>query len=285
MFRPMERPSSEVKSPAMNGSNKQKLSVIVPAYNEAGTFDTLVQGLLGKQLPGMDIEVVIVESNSTDGTRRMARCYRHHPRVKLLLEDRPRGKGHAVRTGLRQATGDFILIQDADLEYDLDDYEALLEPLRQGRASFVLGARHGGSAFKMRRFEKQKLLSAFLNAGHLLFTALVNVLFGLRLSDPFTMFKVFRRDCLAGLTFECNRFDFDFELLIKLVRRGHMPLEIPVNYRSRSFRQGKKVSMLRDPWTWLWALARLRLLRSDSVAEVAEPLSAPVQFPFRWSKA
>jgi glycosyltransferase involved in cell wall biosynthesis len=249
---------------------RQKLTVIVPAYNEADTFDRVMQALLRKRLVGLDLEVVIVESNSSDGTRELAYCYRHHPRVRLFLEDRPRGKGHAVRTGLEHASGDFILIQDADLEYDLDDYDALLEPLRLGRASFVLGARHGGSAFKMRHFENQKILSTLLNGGHLLFTALVNVLFGVRLRDPFTMFKVFRRDCLAGLTFTCNRFDFDFELLIKLVRKGYLPLEIPVSYRSRSFKQGKKVSIWRDPLTWIWALARLRLMRIDPAPGTAE---------------
>jgi glycosyltransferase involved in cell wall biosynthesis len=262
---------------------RQKLSVIVPAYNEADTFDTVIRGLLRKRLPGLDIEIIIIESNSSDGTRQMALRYRRHPRVRLLLEDRPRGKGHAVRTGFAHATGDFILIQDADLEYDLDDYAALLEPLRQGRASFVLGARHGGNSFKMRSFANQKLLSMFLNAGHVVFTALVNVLFGLRLRDPFTMFKVFRRDCLAGLTFQCNCFDFDFELLIKLVRRGYRPLEVPVSYHSRSFKQGKKVSMWRDPLTWIWALARLRLMRIEprAFSERAASIKTTQGFPWR----
>ncbi len=236
-----------------------------------------MQGLLAKTLPRMDIEVVLVESNSSDGTRQLAERYRHHPRVKLILEDRPCGKGHAVRTGLRQATGDYVLIQDADLEYDLNDYEALLEPLRQGRTSFVLGARHGGSAMKMRRFERQKLLSFLLNGGHWFFTTLINVLFFLRLRDPFTMYKVFRRDCLAGLNFQCNRFDFDYELLINLVRKGYRPLEVPVNYRSRSFRQGKKVSMVRDPLTWLWALVRLRLRRVDPLREIGRQRAEPQQ--------
>ena len=260
-------------------SAKQKLSVIVPAFNEVDTFETLITRLLQKRVAGLDIEVVIVESNSTDGTREVARRYRQHPRVKLLCQHQPRGKGHAVRAGLEVAVGDFVLIQDADLEYDLDDYEALLEPLQQGRASFVLGARHGGGAFKMRHFEKQKLLSALLNAGHLVFTALVNLLFGLRLRDPFTMYKVFRRECLAGLTFQCKRFDFDIELLVKLVRRGYRPLEVPVNYRSRSFKQGKKVRMFRDPFTWLWALARLRLMRIDPLQDgAAQPIPA-MSFP------
>src|SRR5262249_5980434 len=129
---------------------RPRLSVVVPAYNEAGSFAALMKSLLDKQLPGLDIEVVVVESNSTDGTRELARRLASHPRVRLILEDRPRGKGHAVRAGLTHATGDFILIQDADLEYDMEDYDALLEPLQQGRACFVLGARHGGGALKMR---------------------------------------------------------------------------------------------------------------------------------------
>jgi SAM-dependent methyltransferase len=249
---------------------RPRLSVILPAYNEATTFTSLMDLLLNKEVPGLDIEVVVVESNSRDGTRELALAYQHHPRVRLVLEDRPRGKGHAVRTGLTQATGDFILIQDADREYDLDDYEPLLEPLRQGRANFVLGSRHGGNARNMRQFEGQRTLSSFLNLGHLLFATLVNLLFGLRLKDPFTMYKVFRRDCLAGLTFTCNRFDFDYELLIQLVRKGFRPIEIPVNYRSRSFKEGKKVSMIRDPLTWLWALARLRLLRMDPLGAMGK---------------
>jgi hypothetical protein len=96
----------------------------------------------------------------------------------------------------------------------------------------------------------------------------VNVLFGQRLKDPFTMFKVFRRDCLYGLEFRCNRFDFDYELLVKLIRKGYRPVEIPVNYRSRSFKEGKKVSAFRDPFTWLAALAWLRFCRIDPLAEI-----------------
>src|SRR6185295_6529021 len=114
--------------------------------NEAGTCAALLHGLLQKKLADVDIEVIIVESNSTDGSRQIVTRYQHHPRVRLVLEDRPLGKGHAIRTGFAHATGDFILIQDADLEYDLEDYDALLEPLVQGRKAFVLGSRHGGNA-------------------------------------------------------------------------------------------------------------------------------------------
>jgi glycosyltransferase involved in cell wall biosynthesis len=248
-------------------TKRQKLSVIIPAYNEAATVKTLVESVLKKQILGMDIEIVLVESNSTDGTREIATKLAHHPRVNLILEDRPRGKGHAVRTGLAAATGDYILIQDADLEYDLEDYESVLEPLLGARHAFVLGSRHGGrNIWKMRQFTGQRFL----------FTTLVNVLFLQRLRDPFTMYKVFRRDCLYGLTFQCDRFDFDYELLINLLRKGYKPIEIPVNYRSRSFKDGKKVSIWRDPITWLQALVRLRFTKVDPLAEIERQRNAEV---------
>jgi SAM-dependent methyltransferase len=269
-----ERPFPVVASGVLAFARKaerrpaRRLSVIVAAYNEAATFRELTARLLAKVVPGLDLEVVIVESGSTDGTREMAQALAGHPRVRLVLEPRPRGKGHAVRAGLREATGDLVLIQDADLEYDIEDYDALLEPLLQHREAFVLGSRHGGRALKMRTFTRQPALSLFLNLGHWFFAALVNALFGQRLKDPFTMYKVFRRDCLYGLEFTCDRFDFDIELLVQLVRKGYRPLEVPVNYRSRSFREGKKVSLLKDPLTWLAALARLRLRRIDPMRAV-----------------
>jgi len=245
------------------------LSVVVPAYNEAKTFGTLMEALLRKDLTGFQMEIVVVESNSTDGTREAALKYKDHPRMKLILEEQPRGKGHAVRTGLKAATGDYLLIQDADLEYDLEDYDALMEHLVAGRSAFVLGSRHGGrNVWKMRQFTGQRGLSLVFNFGHWFFTTLINVLFFQRLRDPFTMFKVFRRDCLSGLEFECDRFDFDFELLIKLIRKGYRPVELPVNYRSRSYKEGKKVSMLRDPFSWLGALAWLRWVKIDPMSVI-----------------
>jgi len=236
---------------------RPKCSILVAAFDESRTFPLLMDALLKKEILGVDREIVVIESNSTDGTRELAKQYQGHPQVKLVLQDRPRGKGHALREGFLHATGDIILIQDADLEYDLDDYDALLAPILSHRALFVLGTRHSGD-WKMRRFAQQKGLSTALNLGHAFFTGVVNVLFRQNMTDPFTMFKVFRRDCLFGLEFKCNRFDFDHELVIKLVRKGYRPLEIPVNYRSRSFREGKKVRLFRDPLTWLWVDLKLR---------------------------
>jgi SAM-dependent methyltransferase len=244
------------------GERLERLSIVMPVFNERATFPLVIKQLLSKEISGMEIEIVIVESNSTDGTRDEVRKVEGRPGVRVIFEDRARGKGHAVRSGLAHATGDFVLIQDADLEYDLNDYESLLEPLRTGRAAFVLGARHGmnGQSWKVRHFTDQVIVSHVMNLGHLFFTGLFNRVYGTRLHDPFTMFKVFRRDCLHGLTFESNRFDFDWELVGKLVRAGYMPLEIPVNYQSRSFAQGKKVSLLRDPLTWFRACFKYRFV-------------------------
>ncbi len=254
---------------------RPRLSVVVPAFNEAATLRPMMDALIAKEIAGMDIEIIVVESNSTDGTRELVRQYAEHPRVKLIFEEKPRGKGHAVRAGLAAATGTYVLIQDADLEYDLEDYESLVAPLVSGRHAFVLGSRHGGrNLWKMRQFTGQRSLSTFLNVGHWFFTTLINVLFWKRLRDPFTMFKVFRRDCLHGLRFTCNRFDFDYELLIRLMQKGYTPVEIPVNYRSRSFKEGKKVSMWRDPLNWLAALARLRFSNVDPMAEVERKRAA-----------
>jgi glycosyltransferase involved in cell wall biosynthesis len=237
------------------------LSVIVPIYNEAATVRAALDAIVAKQVPGWTLEIIMIESNSTDGTREIVQTYASRPRVKLILEDRPRGKGHAVRAAFAAATGDVILIQDADLEYDLDDYEILLAPIAAGRQEFVLGSRHGEGGWAIRKFSDQPFQALILNCAHWGFTLLINVSLGIWLRDPFTMYKVFRRSCLEGLRFECNRFDFDWELLIKLIRKGHRPIEIPISYKSRSFKEGKKISMFRDPMTWLVAWAKSRFGR------------------------
>jgi glycosyltransferase involved in cell wall biosynthesis len=236
----------------------RRLSVIVPLFNERATAQTALDALLAKEIPGLDIEIIIVESNSTDGSRAIALGYQEHPRVRIILQDRPRGKGNAVRAGFTHATGDIILIQDADLEYDLADYEDLLSPIVTGRQAFVLGSRHGQGGWAIRKFTGQPVRGFVFNLAHLGFAFLINASLGVWLRDPFTMYKVFRRDCLAGLTFTCDRFDFDWELLIKLIRKGYRPIEIPVTYRSRSFEEGKKVRMFRDPLTWIVAWAKSR---------------------------
>ena len=235
-----------------------RVSVIVPVYNEISTAREALEAVAAKRSDGYEFEVIVVESASSDGSREVVEGFRGRAGVTILLEDRPSGKGHAVRAGLGVATGDIVMIQDADLEYDIADYERLLAPLASGEADFVLGTRHAPGGWAIRKFTDQRLHALVLNLAHWTFTLMINASLGVWLSDPFTMYKVFRRRCIDGLRLECNRFDFDWELLIKLVRRGYRPIEIPVSYRSRSFKQGKKVTLLRDPASWMIALVKYR---------------------------
>lgn len=251
--------SSEVAIVATRRESKEPvLSVIIPVFDEAGTVKTVIDSVLGIQLEGAEIELIVVESNSHDGSRKIVQDYADHPRVTCIFEDSPQGKGHAIREGLHHARGDVLIIQDADLEYDFEDYHSLVDPILRGREAFILGSRHGGrNHWKLRRFTKP-LLAKMYNIAHVLVTAYINLLFGLRLRDPQTMFKVFRRDCIEGIEFSGNYFNFDYELLLKIVRKGYRPTEIPVNYRSRSHAEGKKIRMWRDAPLGLWTITKLR---------------------------
>ncbi|MGH7297828.1 MAG: glycosyltransferase [Polyangiaceae bacterium] len=238
---------------------RPKLSIIMPVFNEAATFADTFERVYAAHVAGVDREIVLIESNSTDGSRELVKKVEHRPGVVVLWEDRPQGKGHAVRAAIAASTGDFILIQDADSEYDVGDYDIVLEPLLTLSATFVLGSRHmGGRTWKIRQFANQRLLAYVMNLANESFTTLANSLYGTEMRDPTTMYKVFRRDAYEGIRFTRDRFDFDWELVCKLVRRGHVPVEVPVNYRSRSFDEGKKVRFFRDPVTWLETIVASR---------------------------
>jgi len=237
-----------------------RLTVVMAAYNESATIQQAIDGVLGVEIPNVELDLVIIESNSTDGTREIVRQYQSNSRVTVEFEDTPRGKGAAVRRGLAFATGDIVLIQDADLEYSFDDYGALVFPIINGDATFVLGTRHDRNR-AMRHFEDAQHVSRLMNAAHGVFTWLFNFVYRTRLTDPFTMYKVVRRDSLNGLTFTSDRFDFDWELVAKLVRTGHVPVEVPVKYESRGYSAGKKVRFFRDPVTWIIALVKFRFVR------------------------
>ena len=244
-----------------------KVSIVIAVYNEASTAGALLERVWAQPLPGLTRELILVESNSTDGSRQVVAEFaaRHagsdHRQVRVIYQDRPHGKGHAVREGFAAASGDILLVQDADLEYEVRDYPELLRPIVDGHTAFVLGSRHlGPASWKIRQFANGGLLAGFMNAGGVLFRVLFNLLFSVRLTDPTTMYKVFRASCLEGLSFTCDGFDFDFELLAKLIRAGYIPLEIPVSYKSRGFDEGKKIRILRDPVSWLLAILRCRFL-------------------------
>jgi glycosyltransferase involved in cell wall biosynthesis len=248
------------------------ISVVLPVYNEAATVAAILDNVTALDLPDIDVELIIVESNSTDGSRDIVRRYAGRPGVKLILQDAPRGKGAAVREGFEHATGDIVLIQDGDLEYRVDEYPIVLAPLLAGDADFVLGCRWAAGK-AMRVFPEARVRSLVMNGAHVVFTAMFNVVYRTHLRDPFTMYKVFRRSCIEGVAFQSNRFDFDWELVAKLVRLGHIPVEVSVTYEARGFDNGKKVRFFRDPLTWMIALARFRFSTLQA-SRKARPVTA-----------
>jgi Glycosyl transferase family 2 len=224
----------------------ERLTVIVPVFNEAAYLRAVLEELLGRQFV-IPHEVIVVESNSTDGTRGIAQSFEGRPGLQIIYEDRPRGKGAAVRRGLAAATGTIVLIQDADFEYDLDDYDVLLEPIVQRRTSFVLGSRSLGlDDWKVRRFARSRVKAFLMNVAQLLFARTFNVLYQQRVTDVNTMFKVFRRECVEGVDFAATGFSFDIELACMLVKSGYSPMEVPVNYVARGFDEGKKINFVSE---------------------------------------
>ena len=236
------------------------VSVIMAVYNEEDTVSQVIEEILLLKFSEFEIELIIVESQSTDSTQAKIKEYESRENVNIIYQDSPRGKGHAVREGLKHVKGDVILIQDADDEYSLTDYPLLLKPILDGTTDFVLGTRYKAGE-SMRVMPGEPIRSNVLNAGHHFFVVLFNVLYGTNLTDPFTMYKVFRTRCIVGLEFHSNRFDFDWELMGKMVRRSFIPIEVPVTYTARGFRGGKKVSYFRDPVTWIYAAFRFRFCK------------------------
>ena len=234
------------------------LSVIIAAYNEANTIaQTLAKLYDVLETLNCSSEIIVVESNSTDKTREILQSIEHQLNLKLVFQDHPQGKGSAVRLGMRQMSGDVFLIYDADAEYDPADIPKLLEPIVSGATSFVLGTRHEKGR-SMRVMDHHRIRPALMNLGHKFFTSLINVSFFVKLTDPFTMYKIFRSEVFSGIELVSNRFDFDWELVCKAIRLGCAPIEIPVFYKSRSFVEGKKVRFFKDPLTWLIALVKFR---------------------------
>jgi hypothetical protein len=230
---------------ATTGSG-EKLSIVLPVFNEVRYAAQVIDAVLAKPL-SIEKEVVIVESNSTDGTRDVVRKYEGRPGVRVVYEEGPRGKGHAVRTGLKHVTGTIILIQDADFEYDINDYDALLEPILQHKATFVLGSRSLGlDDWKVRKYDTTPIRGLALNFAQVVFARTYEVLYQQSVTDVNTMYKVFRASCLDGLDLHSNGFELDIELACKLARNGNSPMEVPVNYIARGFDEGKKIRFWRD---------------------------------------
>lgn len=235
-------------------------SIIVPIFNERATAAILLDRVLGQALPeGLKKEVVIVEGGSTDGTREIVAAYEGRPGVRVIYEEEPRGKGAAVRLGLSKITGDYVLIQDGDLEYDVAEYPRLLAPLLDGSADVVFGTRVVSSHWQFRTFSGlEKLYGLVVNFGGVLFTTMFNVLYGTRLTDGATMFKLFRAQDLKELTLRSDVFDYDWEISAKLAKKNLRFAELPVVYKARSRAEGKKIRFWRDGTRVLLAILKYR---------------------------
>lgn len=224
-----------------------KLSIIVPVYNERATVAEIIDRVL--RVP-VEKEIIIVDDGSTDGTAEALAPLAGREGITLLSHGGNRGKGAAIRTGLAAATGDYVLVQDADLEYDPDDYQRLLDPVRKGKATIVYGSRFTGERRNM--FFHHWVGNRFL-------TLVTNLLYNSTLSDMETCYKLFRRDIICSLPLRANRFEFEPEVTAKVLKRGHRIYEVPVSYAGREFAEGKKITW-RDGFGALWTLIKYRFV-------------------------
>ncbi|MGL4463645.1 MAG: glycosyltransferase family 2 protein [Planctomycetia bacterium] len=232
-----------------------KLTVVIPCYNEEKTLGEVLDRVLTAPPADVDREIVVVDDGSTDDGAAVAQRYvaRHPGVVHLIRLPKNKGKGAALRAGFQSATGDVVLVQDADLEYDPGDYPRLLAPFADPAVNVVFGSRILGSS--------NRSYSRYYWGGRLV-TWVTNLLYGSRLTDEPTGYKVVRRSLLARLPLECDGFEFCPELTALLLRRGETIHETPIQYRPRSFADGKKINW-RDGVVALWTLWRLRWRRRD----------------------
>jgi glycosyltransferase involved in cell wall biosynthesis len=242
-----------------------KLSVAMPVYNEERTIDRAIDAVLAAPVEA-ELELIVVDDASTDASAaRLAARAAADPRIRLLRHERNRGKGAALRTAFAAATGEVVLVQDADLEYDPSDYPQLVRPIVDGEADVVIGTRfprgggdgreHAENAdpdnSRSGRFQPHCL-------GNRLLTWLSNRMTGLALSDMECCYKVFRREVVQGLRLRSDRFGIEPELVQKVARGGWRVSEVPISYRRRSYSEGKKITW-RDGLAALWHILRFRL--------------------------
>jgi len=209
-----------------------KLSIIIPAYNEKNTILNVLDMLEKVVLPNdMNKEIIIVDDGSNDGTADILKSIGE--KYKIIYQSKNEGKGSAIRQGLKEVSGDIIMIQDADLEYSPDDIPALLKPILQDNVFVVYGSRfmHAGHVPRYRIYY----------LGNKLLSSLFSIIYGQKIIDIETCYKLMRAEVLNGITITSNRFNFEPEITAKIVKQGYVIKELPISYNSRSFKEGKKI--------------------------------------------
>ena len=228
-----------------------KLSIIIPVYNEQNTVEEIIQLVENVDLGSIAKEVVIVNDASTDGTAaKLEEIKRKKPELIILTHEQNAGKGAALRTGIAHTTGDYVIIQDADLEYDPQEYKKLIEPIVEKRADVVYGSRFSGN------YEDMSNLHYF---GNKLLTLITNILFGVLLTDMETCYKLTPGDFLRKITIHSNRFNFEPEITAKILKSGLRVIEIPISYKGRTHSEGKKITW-KDGVSAVFTLLRFRFV-------------------------
>lgn len=211
------------------------MSVVIPVYNEVRWIEEVLRRVEASDRLGCDLEIVVVDDGSTDGTRALLEeLGPAHPKMKLLRQDRNRGKGAALRRGFGGATGDIVLVQDADLEYNPEDYPVLLRPIVNNDADVVFGTRFRGGA--------HRVLYYWHSVGNFILTTASNGFSNMNLTDMECCYKAFRREVLAGITLEQDGFGFEPEVTAKVARLGARVYEVSVSYAGRTYAEGKKIT-------------------------------------------
>jgi glycosyltransferase involved in cell wall biosynthesis len=232
-----------------------KLSVVMPVYNEQATLREVISKVLAVPLSTgneIEIELICVDDGSTDSSRQiLADLAAAHPQLRVLLQPKNMGKGAALRRGIQESNGDFVLIQDADLEYDPSEYPSLLHPLLEGKADVVYGSRFLGSA-------PHRVLYFWHYVANRTLTLLSNALTNMNLSDMETCYKVFRREILQSIPIEEDRFGFEPEITVKIAKRRLRVYEVGISYWGRTYEEGKKIGW-KDGVRALWCLVKYTL--------------------------